>query len=578
VDFIEADTEEAREKHGRPLAVIEGPLMAGMNVVGDLFGSGKMFLPQVVKSARVMKKAVAYLQPFLEAEKKVGEPRPAEARIVLATVKGDVHDIGKNIVGVVLACNNYEIVDLGVMVPCEKILATAREVGADLVGLSGLITPSLEEMSHVAREMERQGFEVPLLIGGATTSKAHTAVKIAPAYHGPVVHVLDASRAVGVVGQLKSPGQRGALAAANRGEQERLRREHLARRTERPLLSLEEARRRRTRMDWGTYEPPRPSFRGVHALDPVPLAEIVPFIDWSPFFHTWELKGTYPRIFQNENWGARAQELFDDAQRRLGQIVRDRSLTARAVFGFFPANSVGDDIEVYTDEARSGILATFHTLRQQSDKGEGEPDQALADFIAPRETGLLDYLGAFAVTSGVGIGPLVEALEKDHDDYGSIMVKALADRLAEALAEWLHKRARAEWGYGKDESLSVEDLIRERYRGIRPAPGYPACPDHTEKGPLFDLLQVEKKIGIRLTESYAMLPAASVSGFYFSHPQARYFAVGQIERDQVLDYHRRKGMDLRAVERWLAPHLNYEPEGEVPGDASPAPAPNGVAV
>ncbi|HWW95235.1 MAG TPA: vitamin B12 dependent-methionine synthase activation domain-containing protein, partial [Vicinamibacteria bacterium] len=578
VDFIDADTEEAREKHGRPLAVIEGPLMAGMNVVGDLFGSGKMFLPQVVKSARVMKKAVAYLQPFLEAEKKVGEPRPAEARIVLATVKGDVHDIGKNIVGVVLACNNYEIVDLGVMVPCEKILATAREVGADLVGLSGLITPSLEEMAHVAREMERQGFEVPLLIGGATTSKAHTAVKIAPAYHGPVVHVLDASRAVGVVGQLKSPGQRGALAAANRGEQERLRREHLARRTERPLLSLEEARRRRTLIDWGAYEPPRPSFRGVHALDPVPLAEIVPFIDWSPFFHTWELKGTYPRIFENEDWGERAQELFDDAQRRLGQIVRDRSLTARAVFGFFPANSVGDDIEVYTDEARSGILATFHTLRQQSDKGEGEPDQALADFIAPRETGLLDYLGTFAVTSGVGIGPLVEALEKDHDDYGSIMVKALADRLAEALAEWLHKRARAEWGYGKDESLDVEDLIRERYRGIRPAPGYPACPDHTEKGPLFDLLQVEKKIGIRLTESYAMLPAASVSGFYFSHPQARYFAVGRIERDQVLDYHRRKGMDLRAVERWLAPHLNYEPEGEVPGEASPAPAPNGVAV
>ncbi len=535
VDFIEADTEEAREKHGRPLAVIEGPLMAGMNVVGDLFGSGKMFLPQVVKSARVMKKAVAYLQPFLEAEKKVGEPRPTEARIVLATVKGDVHDIGKNIVGVVLACNNYEIVDLGVMVPCEKILATAREVGAAMVGLSGLITPSLEEMTHVAREMERQGFEVPLLIGGATTSKAHTAVKIAPSYHGPVVHVLDASRAVGVVGQLKSPGQRGALAAENRGEQERLRREHLARRTERPLLSLEEARRRRTRIDWTAYQPPRPSFRGVRALDPVPLAEI-----------------------------------------RLDHTVTANSLTARAVFGFFPANSVGDDIEVYTDEARSGILTTFHTLRQQSDKGEGEPDQALADFIAPRETGLLDYLGGFAVTSGVGIEPLVAALEKDHDDYGSIMVKALADRLAEALAEWLHKRARAEWGYGKDESLGVEDLIRERYRGIRPAPGYPACPDHTEKGPLFDLLQVEGKIGIRLTESYAMLPAASVSGFYFSHPEARYFAVGRIERDQVLDYHRRKGMDLRAVERWLAPYLNYEPEGELVGEVSPAPAPNGV--
>jgi 5-methyltetrahydrofolate--homocysteine methyltransferase len=578
VDFIDVDTEEAREKHGRPLAVIEGPLMAGMNVVGDLFGSGKMFLPQVVKSARVMKKAVAYLQPFLEAEKKVGEPRPAEARIVLATVKGDVHDIGKNIVGVVLACNNYEIVDLGVMVPSEKILATAREVGADMVGLSGLITPSLEEMAHVAREMERQGFEIPLLIGGATTSKAHTAVKIAPAYHGPVVHVLDASRAVGVVGQLKSPGQRGPLAAENRSEQERLRREHLARRAERPLLSLEEARRRRTRIDWTAYQPPRPSFRGVRVLDPVPLAEIVPFIDWSPFFHTWELKGTYPRIFENAEWGARARELFDDAQQQLGQTVRDRSLTARAVFGFFPASSVGDDIEVYTDDARSGILTTFHTLRQQSDKGEGEPDQALADFIAPRETGLLDYLGAFAVTSGVGIEPLVEAFQKDHDDYGSIMVKALADRLAEALAEWLHKRVRAEWGYAENESLSVEDLIRERYRGIRPAPGYPACPDHTEKRPLFDLLQVEEKIGIRLTESYAMFPASSVSGFYFSHPEARYFAVGRIERDQVLDYHRRKGMDLRAVERWLAPHLNYEPEGEVAGEVSPAPVPNSVVV
>jgi 5-methyltetrahydrofolate--homocysteine methyltransferase len=564
-DHIEADTEEARVKLGRPLAVIEGPLMAGMNVVGDLFGSGKMFLPQVVKSARVMKKAVAYLQPFLEAEKQEGQE--AEARIVVATVKGDVHDIGKNIVGVVLACNRYEVIDLGVMVSAERILKAARDEKADLVGLSGLITPSLDEMAHVAREMQRQGFTIPLLIGGATTSKAHTAVKIAPAYSSPVVHVLDASRAVGVVGRLKSADLRSAFAEENRLEQERLRREHQARRSEKALLPLEEARRRRTKIDWSAYQPPRPSFTGVRVLDPVPLEEIVPFIDWSPFFHTWELRGTYPRIFDNPEWGARARELFDDAQRLLARIVDERGLQARAVYGFFPANAVGDDVEVYADEARHGLLATMHTLRQQSDKGEGEPAQALADFVAPRDSGRSDHLGAFAVTAGVGIEALLERFERDHDDYGSIMTKALADRLAEALAEMLHKRARADWGYGRDEALTTDELIRERYRGIRPAPGYPACPDHTEKRRLFDLLQAEETVGIRLTETFAMLPASSVSGLYFSHPEARYFSVGKIERDQALDYARRKGMDLRSVERWLAPNLNYEPEEQAPGDA-----------
>jgi 5-methyltetrahydrofolate--homocysteine methyltransferase len=566
VDFIEADTEEARQKYERPLSVIEGPLMAGMNVVGDLFGSGKMFLPQVVKSARVMKKSVAYLQPFLEAAKQEGQR--SEARIVMATVKGDVHDIGKNIVGVVLACNNYEVIDLGVMVSSDKILKAAREHGADLIGLSGLITPSLDEMVHVAREMQREGFTTPLLIGGATTSKAHTAVKIAPAYGHPVVHVLDASRAVGVVGQLKNAELRDAFAEENRREQDRLRRDYQSKRSDKPLLSLEEARRRRTKVDWTAYAPPRPSFTGARLLDPVPLDEIIPYIDWSPFFHTWEMKGTYPRIFENPDWGGRARELFDDAQRLLRRISDERLLTARAVYGFFPANAVGDDIDVYTDESRHGLLTTFHTLRQQVDKGENEPDQALADFVAPQASGLTDYIGAFAVTSGIGIEPLVERFERDHDDYGSIMTKALADRLAEGLAEVVHERARADWGYGQGESLTTEELIRERYRGIRPAPGYPACPDHTEKRRLFDLLKAEEATGIRLTETFAMYPASSVSGLYFSHPDARYFSVGKIERDQVHDYQRRKGMDLRTVERWLAPNLNYDPDEA--GAAPPA--------
>ncbi len=560
VDFIEVDTEEARQQYGRPLSVIEGPLMSGMNVVGDLFGSGRMFLPQVVKSARVMKKSVAYLQPFLEAEKKAGGAR-AEGRILLATVKGDVHDIGKNIVGVVLACNNYEVTDLGVMVSCEEILRVAREKDVQMIGLSGLITPSLEEMVHVAREMERQGFDLPLLIGGATTSRAHTAVKIAPSYRHPVVHVLDASRAVGVAGRLKSAELRPAFDGENRALQEKLRREHRDKRSALPLLPIDEARRRRTRVDWTRYDVPVPSFTGPRTVD-VTLEDLAPLIDWSPFFHTWELRGTYPRIFENPDWGARARELFDDAQALLARIVGERLLRPRGAYGFFPANSVGDDIEVYTDVARSGLLTTLHTLRQQSDKGEGEPNQALADFVAPRESGRVDYVGGFAVTAGQGLDALVASFDADHDDYGSIMAKALADRLAEAFAEWLHRRARAEWGYGRDESLPVEELIRERYRGIRPAPGYPACPDHTEKRLLFDLLGAESRTGIRLTETFAMFPASSVSGFYLGHPLARYFAVGRVGLDQVQDYHRRKGMDLRAVERWLAPNLDYEPAGD----------------
>jgi 5-methyltetrahydrofolate--homocysteine methyltransferase len=556
--YVEADTEEARLAYGRPLAVIEGPLMAGMNVVGDLFGAGKMFLPQVVKSARVMKKAVAYLTPFLEEEQQKSGAR-AEGKVVLATVKGDVHDIGKNIVGVVLACNNYEIVDLGVMVPAERVLAKARELGADVVGLSGLITPSLEEMAHVAGEMERQGFELPLLIGGATTSRAHTAVKIAPAYSGPVVHVLDASRAVGVVSRLKG-AERSAFEAENRAEQQRLRREHEAKRSEQRLLSLEEARRRRTPIDWSGYEPPRPCFQGARQLEAVPLREVAGFIDWTPFFSAWELRGTYPRIFENAQWGDKARELFEDGRRMLAQLLGEGRLAARAAYGFFPANAVGDDIELYADEAGSGLLGTLHTLRQQADKGEAEPDQALADFVAPRESGLVDWIGAFAVTAGIGAEAIAAEHERAHDDYAAIMVKALADRLAEALAEWLHQKARVDWGYGRDESLPLAELFRERYRGIRPAPGYPGCPDHTEKRLLFDLLGGEERVGIRLTESFAMQPAASVCGFYFAHPQSRYFALGKIDRDQVLDYHRRKGMELRAVERWLAPVLGYDPD------------------
>jgi 5-methyltetrahydrofolate--homocysteine methyltransferase len=560
-DYIEADTEEARHKFGKPLSVIEGPLMAGMNVVGDLFGSGKMFLPQVVKSARVMKKAVAYLLPFMEEEKKTSGGGRPQGTIVLATVKGDVHDIGKNIVGVVLGCNNYEVIDLGVMVPCEKILKAAKEKGATLIGLSGLITPSLDEMVHVAREMTREGFAVPLLIGGATTSKAHTAVKIAPAYDQPVVHVQDASRAVGVVGQLVSPGRRAPFVEKTRREQDEIRTAHQSRQTKTVLLPLEQARERRTTIEWKAADIPKPAFTGVRVLDPFPLDRLVPFIDWSPFFHTWELRGRYPQILDDPKAGERAAELFRDAQKLLKDIVGGQRLTARGVYGFFPANGAGDDIEVYADESRKKVLTTLHTLRQQSEKPAGQPNQALADFIAPKSTGLADYIGGFAVTTGIGIEALCAGFEKEHDDYNSIMTKALADRLAEAFAECLHKQAREEWGYGKQERLSNEDLIREKYRGIRPAAGYPACPDHTEKRILFDLLQAEKHAGIRLTESFAMYPASSVSGLYFAHPAAKYFAVGRIGRDQAEDYAKRKGVALADVEKWLGPNLGYEPGG-----------------
>jgi 5-methyltetrahydrofolate--homocysteine methyltransferase len=559
VDYIEVDVEEARGKYERPLHVIEGPLMAGMSIVGDLFGSGKMFLPQVVKSARVMKKAVAYLLPFMEAEKQVSGDRRPQARILMATVKGDVHDIGKNIVGVVLGCNNYEVIDLGVMVPCDQILKIAREKKVDIIGLSGLITPSLDEMVHVAREMSREGFHVPLLIGGATTSKAHTAVKIAPAYHESVLHVLDASRAVGVVSQLLNSEQKVKLIATNRVQQDGIRESHQSR-GPRALLTLEQARERKLPSDWATLDIPKPAFLGVRVLESVPLEQIVRFIDWSPFFHTWELRGRYPKILEDQEIGPKAKELFDDAQALLQRIVQQKLLTAKAVYGFFPANSVEDDIEIYTDDTRATVLAIFHTLRQQGPKPEGQYNQALADFIAPKGSGRPDYLGAFAVTSGVGIETLCGRFQQDHDDYNAIMAQALADRLAEGLAELLHKQARDDWGYGKREELSVEDLIRERYRGIRPAPGYPACPDHTEKRILFELLQVEKRVGITLTESLAMYPASSVSGLYFAHPQSKYFAVGKIGRDQIMDYYHRKGMDLALVERWLSPNLNYDPD------------------
>jgi 5-methyltetrahydrofolate--homocysteine methyltransferase len=565
VDYIEADTEEARLKIGKPLSVIEGPLMAGMSVVGDLFGSGKMFLPQVVKSARVMKKSVAWLLPFMEADKKAGGQARAQGKIVMATVKGDVHDIGKNIVGVVLGCNNYEVIDLGVMVSCEKILQTAREQNADLIGLSGLITPSLDEMAHVAREMQRQGFSLPLLIGGATTSKAHTAVKIAPHYKEPVVHVLDASRAVGVVGQLINPDLKPAFAGKNSQDQEKVRQQHSGQRVK--LISIEEARRRAPKFDWKKEEIATPDFTGWRMLSSetgqgrgatVALADLAACIDWSPFFHTWELRGRYPAILQHEKHGAQARELFRDAQRLLDRIVNKNLLAARGVYGFFPANAVGDDVELYTDGSRQHPLATFRFLRQQVEKADGQPNWCLADFVAPKGTGE-DYIGAFAVTTGIGADELVKKFKADHDDYNALMTEALADRLAEAFAEWLHKKARVEWGYGRNEGLTFDQLIDEQYRGIRPAAGYPACPDHTEKWTLWKLLEAEQNTGIKLTESCAMWPGSSVSGLYFSSPQSKYFAVGKLDRDQVVDYHRRKGMDLPVVERWLGPYLNYEP-------------------
>jgi len=551
VDFIDADTEEARQKYVKPLLVIEGPLMSGMNVVGDLFGSGKMFLPQVVKSARVMKKAVAYLQPFLEAEKSAGAAK-TQGKILLATVKGDVHDIGKNIVGVVLRCNNYEIIDLGVMVPCEKILQTAIDEKVDIIGLSGLITPSLDEMVHVAREMERKGLTLPLLIGGATTSKAHTAVKIAPNFNQPVVHVLDASRAVPVASSLISLEHKPKFAARIREEYDRVRATHSSQTAK--LLSLEAARKNAPKLKFDDLA--KPEFTGVKTIEPE-LAELVKFIDWSPFFHTWELRGVYPKILQHEKHGEEARKLFADAQKLLEEIVSKKLIRPKAVYGFFPANRIGDDVELYTDESRSKVLTTFHFLRQQIEKGDGTPNWCLADFIAPK--GSPDFIGGFAVTSGHKLKELVEKFKADHDDYNAIMAEALADRLAEAFAEFLHKRVREEWGFGKVENLKPEDLIEEKYRGIRPAAGYPACPDHTEKGILWQLLDVEKNAGIKLTESFAMWPGSSVSGLYFAHPDSKYFAVGKLGKDQVQDLARRKNKSVSEMERWLGPWLNYNP-------------------
>ena len=561
-DYIETDVEEARQKLGRPLLVIEGPLMAGMGVVGDLFGAGKMFLPQVVKSARVMKKAVAVLLPYMEAEKAsmaaAGQEVRTQGKIILATVKGDVHDIGKNIVGVVLACNNYEVIDLGVMVPAEKILERAREVNADLIGLSGLITPSLDEMAHVAREMERQGFRVPLLVGGATTSRAHTAIKIAPHYSEPVVHVLDASRAVPVASNLLSEDNRSTFVAQHREEYDSIRKAHGAGRKI-SVVSIDAARSRRTPITWRAEDIPAPSFTGVRVLEDFPLATLREFIDWTPFFHAWELKGVYPKILEHEQHGAQARQVFQEGNALLDRIIQEKLLTARAVYGLFPANAVGDDVQLYTDQNRGRVLDTLHFLRQQAEREGNEPCRALSDFIAPQETGLADHIGAFAVTTGVGLKQLCDGFRAKHDDYNAIMAEAIADRLAEAFAECLHKRVRDEWGYGREENLSSEELIHEKYRGIRPAPGYPACPDHTEKGTIWRLLDVEANTGIQITESFAMWPGSSVSGLYFAHPESRYFTVGKIDRDQVADYHRRKGMSMAEAERWLNPYLNYEP-------------------
>ncbi len=585
VEYIDADTEEARVKYGKPLLVIEGPLMAGMNVVGDLFGAGKMFLPQVVKSARVMKKAVAYLFPFMEAEKAAtlaaGGVVKVQGKVLMATVKGDVHDIGKNIVGVVLGCNNYEVIDLGVMVACDRILDEAEKQKADIIGLSGLITPSLDEMQHVAAEMERRGMKQPLLIGGATTSKAHTAVKIAHRFSQPVVHVLDASRAVPVVSSLLSAEQKPAFVAKNRADQESLRQQHAG--SAAKLVSIEEARAHAFPWSLAAQDVPQPEFTGIRVLEDFPLGVLREYIDWTPFFHTWELRGVYPKILNHEKYGEQARKIFADANELLDRIIAEKLIVAKGVYGFFPANRDGDDVTLYTDESRSRELATLYFLRQQVAKDDATPYRCLADFIAPaaadggkradlpagdlpaRQSARLppssaaDHIGAFAVTAGIGLDELVKKFKAEHDDYNAIMAEAIADRLAEAFAECLHARARNEWGYGKTERLSGEELIDEKYRGIRPAPGYPACPDHTEKRTLWHLLDVEKRIGMKLTESCAMWPGSSVSGFYFAHPDSRYFAVGKLGLDQVEDFARRKGMSLTEAERWLGPWLNYTP-------------------
>ena len=586
-EHVELDTEELRaeimDRGGKPIEVIEGPLMDGMNVVGELFGAGKMFLPQVVKSARVMKKAVAYLIPFIEAGKSDTDTRRSNGKVVMATVKGDVHDIGKNIVGVVLQCNNYDVIDLGVMVPAQKVLDAAKEHDADIIGLSGLITPSLDEMVNFASEMERQGLEIPLLIGGATTSRAHTAVRVDKKYHGPVVWVKDASRSVPIVAQLLSDDRRPALLEELQRDYDSLRERHAARDGAKPLLSLADARADRTPIDWSDYRPPRPrmisqqlrdshtddyhaptaALQYVRSFDNYPLAELRDYIDWQPFFNAWEMKGRFPDILNNPSTGEAARKLWDDAQRMLDTIVGESWLRAAGVMGLFPANAVGDDIEVYADESRSSARATLHQLRQQGEHRAGVPHRSLADFVAPKDTGLRDYVGAFAVTAGLGSGERVEKFKADLDDYSAIMIEALADRLAEAFAERLHERVRTQfWGYQPDEDLDVRALIKESYPGIRPAPGYPACPEHTEKQAIWDLLDVKTHTGIELTESMAMWPGASVSGIYYSHPKSQYFVLGRIGRDQVADYAERKGWTVKEAERWLAPNLGYRTDDE----------------
>ncbi len=559
-DHVEDDVEEARHEYDSPVEVIEGPLMDGMNVVGDLFGDGRMFLPQVVKSARVMKKAVAYLIPFIEEEK--SEASKPNGTIVMATVKGDVHDIGKNIVGVILQCNNYEVIDLGVMVPAAKILETAKEKGADIIGLSGLITPSLDEMVHNAKEMQREGFDVPLLIGGATTSKTHTAVKIAPGYEHPTIHVKDASRAVGVAQNLVSEKKRESYAKEIEAEHEKLREKHAGKQSRAKITPIEKARENRAPIQWEGYEPPKPSFTGVKALEDYPLEELREYIDWTPFFHSWQMKGSYPKIFDDPEKGEEARKLFDDAQALLDRIIAEKWLKTRAVIGLFPANALpNDSVEVYADESREEVLETFHFLRHQKERSEGRYNRSLSDYVAPKETGIEDHIGFFAVTTGIGAEECANSFREDNDDYSAIMVQALSDRLAEAFAEMMHEKVRKEfWGYAPDEDLSSKDLIKEEYTGIRPAPGYPACPEHTEKRTIWELLDVEENAGISLTESCAMNPPSAVSGYYFSHPDSEYFGVAEIGQDQVEDYAGRKGMTLAEAEKWLAPNLSYDPE------------------
>ncbi|MDB5063314.1 MAG: hypothetical protein JWP67_3157 [Mucilaginibacter sp.] len=566
IEYLDEDVEEARLKFAKPLEVIEGPLMDGMNVVGDLFGAGKMFLPQVVKSARVMKKAVAYLLPFIELEKQrvidAGEDssgsRANAGKILMATVKGDVHDIGKNIVGVVLACNNFEVIDLGVMVPAQRIIEEAKKHDVDIIGLSGLITPSLDEMVHFAKEMERQEFTIPLIIGGATTSRIHAAVKVAPNYSGPAIHVLDASRSVTVCSSLMNKDNRDGYIQGIKDEYAKAREAHANKKNDKRFVSIEEARGQRCEINLNGSVPPKPTLTGTKVFEAYPLEELVPYIDWTPFFHTWELRGSYPKIFDDKYVGVEAKKLYDDAQVLLKRIVDNKLLRANGVIGFWPANSVGDDIEIYTDDTRQHLLTRIHTLRQQAEKVKGEPYYALSDFIASKESGVPDYWGGFAVTTGIGCDELVAEFEKDHDDYNSIMAKALADRFAEAFAEKMHELVRKEyWGYAKTEQLEADELIKEQYQGIRPAPGYPACPDHTEKTTLFEILKAEDNAHMYLTESLAMMPAASVSGFYFAHPEARYFGLGKISKDQVEDYAKRKNMSVETVERWLGPNINY---------------------